>query len=213
MPPRRRLLVLAAAIGAGFGAFALGVPHSPEEIRTAVDRLGPLAPLLFALCWAALTPALASGPLLAGAAGLAFGIALGTAVGIVGATLGGVLAFAIARRYGHGAAQDLCGPRLRRIQERVERRGFAAVLCARAAPGMPTTLLNYACGLSRVRLRDFAAGSLLGGAPRILAYAAMGSSGGRLDSPAALVGLGLIAVMGLGASGAVLLGRLRPAAV
>ena len=197
MPAERRLALLAAAVGAAFAAVALGLPHSPGQLRAAFDGMGLVAPVVFALAWAALTPALASGPLLAVASGLVFGVGLGTGVGIAGATLGGIAAFSIARRFGQDATDELSGPRLRRLQERVERRGFLAVLCARMAPGVPATLLNYACGLSRVRLRDFVAGSLLGGAPRILAYTALGASGGRFDSAAAILGLALIAAMGL----------------
>ena len=105
------------------------------------------------------------------------------------------------------------GPRLRRLAERVERRGFLAVLSARIAPGVPTTMLNYVCGLSRVRLRDFIAGTAIGGAPRIAAYAALGASGGDFLSPPALAGIGLIAVMGLALPVVALLRRLRPVAV
>ena len=211
MTARRRLLALAGVIGVAFGAFALGVPHSPEGVRAGVGHLGVLAPLAFVAGWTLLTPALASGTLLAAAAGLMFGVALGTGVGLAGATLGGILAFAIARHFGQAATDELAGPRLRRIQERVERRGFLTVFSARMAPGVPATLLNYACGLSRVRLRDFVAGSVLGGVPRILAYTALGASGGKLDSAAALLGLALIAAMGLTAACALLWRRLRPA--
>ena len=212
MPAKRRLVALAAAIGAAFAILALAAPHSPDGLRAAVEGVGWLAPVVFVLAWAALTPALASGPLLAAASGLLFGIPLGTVMGIAGSTLGGIAAFAIARRFGHPAATELSGPRLQRLQERVERRGFLAVLCARMAPGVPATLLNYACGLARVRLRDFVAGSVLGGAPRILSYTALGASGGQLDSAAALIGLALIAVMSLTAAALVLLRRPRAVA-
>jgi uncharacterized membrane protein YdjX (TVP38/TMEM64 family) len=79
------------------------------------------------------------------------------------------------------------------------------------APGVPATLLNYACGLTRVRLRDFVSGSAIGGAPRILAYAALGASGGHLGSTPALVGLALIGALGLAVPASALWRRLRPA--
>jgi uncharacterized membrane protein YdjX (TVP38/TMEM64 family) len=177
-----------------------------------VSSLGVAAPLVFVLVWAVLTPALASGTLLALAAGLSFGPVGGTLVGIAGATLGGVLAFAIARRFGRTAAEQLGGPRLHQVKRRIERRGFLAVLSARMAPGVPATLLNYACGLSRVRLRDFVAGNALGGAPRMLAYASLGASGGHLASGPALLGVALIAVLALAVPAAMLWRRLRPVA-
>lgn len=198
MPPAARLVALALFVGAAFAVGAVVVPRSVGELRATVDGAGVWAPVVFALCWIALTPALAPGTLLATAAGLAFGVGLGVTVGLVGATAGGILAFLIARGTAATAVAHLEGERLRRLQERVERRGFLAVAAARAAPGVPATLLNYACGLSRVRLRDFAAGTLVGGAPRIFGYAALGGSGGDVTSPLAVVGLAIMAALSIG---------------
>jgi uncharacterized membrane protein YdjX (TVP38/TMEM64 family) len=142
---------------------------------------------------------------------LSFGAVGGTCVGIAGATAGGLIAFAIARRLGRSAVEELAGQRLLRLRERVERRGFLTVLTARLAPGVPTTLLNYACGLSRVGLRDFLGGSVIGGAPRIAAYAALGASGGHLASAPAVIGIGAIAGLGLAVPLSALWRRTRPA--
>ncbi|HEY1276171.1 MAG TPA: VTT domain-containing protein [Thermoleophilaceae bacterium] len=185
------------------------MPHSPHDLRGAVLAYGMLAPLVMVAAWAVFTPALFSGTLLATIGGLALGVPAGTAAGIAGATIGGVVSFAIARRCGHDAVERLSGDRLRSLQERFERRGFLAVLCARVAPGVPATLLNYACGLARIRLRDFAAASAIGGAPRVFAYTALGASGGDLTSPAALAGLGVIAALTAGAAAFALARRLR----
>ena len=203
MSPVARLAALALFVGAAFAAGLLLAPHSVGELRATVDSAGAWAPVVFVFCWAVLTPALAPGTLLATTAGLAFGVAEGLAVALVGATTGGLLAFLIARRTASSAVAHLEGERLRGLQERVARRGFLTVAAARAAPGVPTTLLNYACGLSRVRLRDFVAGTLVGGTPRIFGYAALGGSGGDLTSPLGLVGLGVMAAMTLAGLGVV----------
>lgn len=195
MSPALRLGALAACLAAAAGLAAAVGPRSAGELGNLFDGVGVWAPLLFAVCWTALTPALAPGTLLAAGAGLLFGIAVGMAVALVGATAGGVLAFVVARRSAGDAIEQLQGERLRRLQERVERRGFISVLVARAAPGVPTTLLNYACGLSRVRLRDFALATLLGGAPRLFGYTALGDSGGDLSSPIALAGFAVMAAL------------------
>ena len=65
---------------------------------------------------------------------------------------------------------------MRRLRDGIARRGFVAVLYARIAPGMPFTLVNYASGLTAVRLLVFAAATALGAAPRAFAYAALGGS-------------------------------------
>jgi uncharacterized membrane protein YdjX (TVP38/TMEM64 family) len=209
--PRRRLFVFALAVVAMFAAAALGMPHSPNGLRALIEPLGIVAPLGFALMWALLTPALFPGTVLAAASGLLFGAAEGTAVSMVGGTAGCVLAFALSRRFGARAAEELSGPRIQRLQERIERRGFLSVLGARLAPGVPVTLLNYAAGLSRVRLRDFAAAIAIGGAPRAFAYTALGGSGGRLDSPLAITGIALIALPALAGAVLLLRSRFRPA--
>lgn len=215
MHSRRRLLCLAALVAALFAAAALVVPHSADELRAVVAPLGVAAPIGFVLVWAALTPALFPGTALAAASGLLFGTALGTAVSIAGATLGSAIAFALARRLGRAAADDLAGPRLQRLQARIERRGFLAVLYARLAPGVPVTLLNYAGGLSRVRMRAFVAAIALGGAPRAFAYTALGGSFGDYRSPVAIVALALIVLPALAGAALLVRARLRsrPAAV
>ncbi|HET6548966.1 MAG TPA: TVP38/TMEM64 family protein [Solirubrobacter sp.] len=181
-----RIALLVGAVGALAVLAALALPHSPAGLVAAVA------------VWALVTPALFSGTVLALAAGLLFGPLKGAGVGVLGATAGGLLAFAIARRAGRGAVEALTGPRLDKTLRKIERRGFAAVLVARLAPGVPATLLNYAAGLTRVRARHFAAAIAVGGAPRAFAYAALGGSGGDLMSPAALAGFALLAALTLG---------------
>lgn len=174
--PRLRLVAIAAAAGVLFALGAVFLPHSPGAIRHAVTGYGWAAPLVFVAVWAALTPALFSGTILAVAAGLLFGPALGTLLGIAGATLGGLLSFAIARRCGAGAFEQLAPARIKRIEARIEARPLRSLVLLRVMPGMPATWLNYAVGLTKVRARTFALANALGGAPRVFIYAALGGS-------------------------------------
>jgi len=195
--PKLRLALLLLAVGAVFAFVATGVPHSPAALRDAVP-LGGFALLAAMLAaWVVLTPSLVSATPLAMASGLILGAPLGTTMAVVGATLGGVVAFLVARRCGHGAVESLAGPRLRGLQERLARRGFVAILLARIAP-TPATILHYAAGLSRVRLAHFAPAIALGGVPRHAAYASLGATGGDLGSPLALGALGLLGVLTAG---------------
>lgn len=206
----RRLIVLALAIAAAFAAAAAGLPHTPAGLRALAGAGGSFSPLIALGAWVALTCALFPGTVLAAATGLAFGAALGGTIACAGATLGGVLAFLVARRAGRADAERMLGERFAGLRERLERRGFLAVLAARVAPGMPVTAMHYVCGLSRVRLRDFAAGILLGGAPRAFAYAAIGaglSSGGGPDKLLLAAGGGFILATAL--AGAILARRAR----
>jgi uncharacterized membrane protein YdjX (TVP38/TMEM64 family) len=53
--------------------------------------------------------------------------------------------------------------------------GFRVVLLLRLSPLFPFNLLNYALGLTRVRLRDFVLASLPGMLPGTLLYVYLGS--------------------------------------
>ena len=206
---KTRLALLAAGVACLFALAAHGIPHTPAALRAAMVGYGIAAPLVALLAWTVLTPALVSGTLLAAASGLLFGPALGTAIAILGATAGGAVSFVIARRFGSSAARQLEGRRLQRLCERVEGRPFGALVLLRAAPGMPVTLLNYAVGLTRVRLSTFAAASAVGGAPRIFAYTALGGSLANATSPLGIVALSLIAAMGVAGALVALRTRLR----
>src|SRR6478735_5288792 len=104
----------------------------------------------------------------------------------VAATLGAMLAFAIGRWWAHDAVEELAGGRVARLREWIGRRGFYAILYARLAPAIPYNLVNYAAGLSPVRLGAFTAATAIGCAPRAFAYAALGGNLDDLTSPAAI---------------------------
>jgi len=166
------------------------------DVRDWVDAIGPLAPLLFVAVSASLTPLMFPGPLLAGASGLLFGTALGFPVTLASAVLGASIAFLISRHLAGDAIEQLAGPRIRALEELVSRRGFASVLYARIAPGVPYSLVNYAAGLTHIRLAVFAAATAIGTAPRAFAYTALGGSLGNLRSPEAAIAVAVLVVMG-----------------
>jgi uncharacterized membrane protein YdjX (TVP38/TMEM64 family) len=173
---RRRLLALGLVISVAFGSAIAFLPHDPGQVARLADLPAPLLAAVTIFAWTVLTPALVSGTLLAAATGLLLGGAAGMPIALVGATVGGAAAFFVARRLGRGPAEALAGPRLTRLRKRVERRPLLTIALARLAPGSPATILNYAAGLTRIRLRHFVAGSVIGGAPRVLAYTALGGA-------------------------------------
>jgi uncharacterized membrane protein YdjX (TVP38/TMEM64 family) len=194
---RRRLGLLALVLVASFALAAVLLPHD----ASALARLAQLpAPLLAAgaiAAWTLLTPAMVSGTLLAAATGLLLGAGAGMPVALAGSTLGAGAAFLVSRRLGRGPADALAGPRMRRLRERVERRPVLSIVLARAAPGSPATVLNYAAGLTRIGLRQFLAGTLIGGAPRVLAYTALGGAAAEHALWPAVAAGGLIGLLGI----------------
>lgn len=210
-----RIVALALLVGGAFLLVASSGSLSADGLRDRVDGHGPLGPLLYVAVASLLVPALFPGPLLAGAGGLLFGTALGAPLALLAVVLGAVLAFTIARRLAHDAVERLQGPRLASLRAWIGERGFLNVLYARLAPGVPYTLVNYAAGLSPVRLSAFAAATAIGAAPRTVAYAALGGSIDDLTDPVAVAAIAVLVAMAV--AGAIAArregsrGRARPA--
>lgn len=200
-----RLAALAAALAACVVVLASTGSLSAGRVRGWVDGYGAAGPLVFVAVSSLLTVALFPGPLLAGASGLLFGTALGFPISLLSAVIGASLAFSLSRWWAHDAVLELAGPRLLALRAWLGRRGFWSVLYARIAPGVPYNLVNYAAGLTAIRLTVFAAATAIGAAPRAFAYTALGGSLGNLRSPEAIAAVVVLVVMAL--AGGVLLRR------
>ena len=193
-----RLGTFAALVVAIFVvATASGSLPSAERVRDWGDGLGVAGPLVFIPLSVALLCVFVPGPVLSGAAGLLFGTALGTPVALTAATLGACTQLLITRHLAGRQVAALLPRRVRRIDEFLERRGFFAVLYVRLAPGIPYSAANYGAGLTRLRLRDMAAGTAVGALPRTLAYVALGGSFTDFDDPVARAALLLLIVVAI----------------
>ncbi|MFZ5645296.1 MAG: TVP38/TMEM64 family protein [Bacillota bacterium] len=114
--------------------------------------------------------------LVAGANGFIFGIAWGIVITLVGALLGSTVAFFAARFL----ARDYFSKRLSRYMPQVEemskRSGARVVFLARLVPILPSSIVSYAAGLSKVSFKGFFVASVLGKLPEIVIYTALGHS-------------------------------------
>lgn len=202
-PSRRaiavRVALLAVVVGALVALSVTGSLPSPGDIRDLGDSLGGAAPFVWPPLFAALNMVV-PWPVLAGASGLLFGTAPGTALALAGVLTAASLQFAIARKL---AGEDLRRRVLRRvarIDALLERNGFLAAFYSRLVPGISWGLVNYAAGLSRLRLRFLLLATATAGLPKIFAYTALGGSFNDLSSTEARVAIGLLvalAVLGL----------------
>ncbi|MBJ7328774.1 MAG: TVP38/TMEM64 family protein [Solirubrobacteraceae bacterium] len=218
MSDRARLRSLLLVIGVVFTAtavLALSGLASPDEVEQWVDDhirdpvrdLGLLGPVLFVVVGSLLTVMLFPGPVLCACGGVIFGTAVGIPTVLVTIVTGAALAFSLSRWWAHDSVERIVvdKARVQALRAWMGRRGFVAVLLARAAPGMPYNLVNYACGLTPVGLGAFVAATALGAAPRTAAYVALGGSFGDLRSPGAIAAVAVLAIMGI--LGATLLAR------
>ncbi|UUY05295.1 TVP38/TMEM64 family protein [Svornostia abyssi] len=216
MSDRARLGSFAAVVVVVFGITAvltLSGTLSVDEIqdwveaniREPVRDLGVFGPLLFIAVGSLLTVALFPGPVLCAIGGVIFGTAVGIPTVLATIVTGAALAFSLSRWWAHDAVERTAGARTQALRAWVGRRGFVAILLARAAPGLPYNLVNYAAGLAPVSLVAFVGATAIGAAPRTAAYVALGGSFGDLRSPEALAAVAVLAVMGV--TGAWLLAR------
>jgi uncharacterized membrane protein YdjX (TVP38/TMEM64 family) len=167
------LAVVVAVAGAALLREPAGtwLVHAVETAR----RAGPTGWFLYGLAYVAgallLLPAL---PITIGA-GWAFGPVVGACVAVPASCLGACVAFTAGRTAARRFGLEPRGARWTALAEAVRSGGFRAVLLLRLSPAVPFAALNYALGLSPLRLRAFAGASLLGMLPGTIAYAWLGS--------------------------------------
>ncbi len=198
--PLAGLLLLALAVAAITVVVAAAGWTDANRLRDSVAGAGPLAPFVFALLFAVLTLAPWPKNVMSAAAGFLFGMPVGVLAVLAGANLGALVAFGLARALGRDAVVRWTGPGLVRAEEVLQRRGFLSVLVARLVPVVPFTIINYAAGLSPVRLRDYVLATLIGMLPGTVTYVALGAYGREPRSWEFAAALGaLVALTAIGA--------------
>ncbi|UWQ58620.1 TVP38/TMEM64 family protein [Leisingera caerulea] len=132
--------------------------------------------------------------ILALCAGAIFGTLLGAVLIWTGAMLGALVAFWLARRLGQETVRDwLSKAQVRQLDAWTEERGALALLAARLVPVIAFNLINYAAGLTQVRLWTFVWTTALGILPVTLLSTWFGAQMLDLDWPVlAAVSAGLL---------------------
>ncbi|MCZ2836913.1 TVP38/TMEM64 family protein [Modestobacter sp. VKM Ac-2985] len=165
------LVVLAVVV-----AVVVGVPDA-QQVRADVAAVGPAAPVLFVLVYAVASLAPVPKNVFSVAAGLLFGFVEGTGIVLLAALSGALAAFALGRALGREAVERMTGGRVARVDALLGRHGLLAVLGVRLVPVLPFTAINYAAGLTAVRLRDYVLGTAVGIVPGTVAHVALGAYG------------------------------------
>lgn len=173
-----RALLLLGLLGAAVASLTLFPAGSwalalVEGIRSA----GAAGVGVFAVVYVVAAVLLLPGSMLTLAAGFAYGPVVGTLLvsptSVAAATISFLLARSVARDWvGRKVARD---PRFEAIDAAVGESGFKIVALLRLSPVLPFGLLNYALGLTRVRLRDYVISSWLGMIPATVLYVYLGS--------------------------------------
>ena len=151
-----------------------------------VNGLGVWGPVVFILGYATAVVAFVPGSILTLAAGAIFGLVEGTLYVFVAATLGATAAFIVSRTIARTAIEKRLrgNEKFAAIDRAVAAQGRRIVFLLRLSPAFPFTLLNYALGLTQVRLVDYFVASV-GMLPGTVLYVYYGKLAGDV---AALAG-------------------------
>ncbi|RTZ58317.1 MAG: sulfurtransferase, partial [Gammaproteobacteria bacterium] len=173
----KRLLLLAALIAAILAVILNRDRFDAAALQQWVESTGAIGPLAFIAIYALGTVLFLPGSLLTLSGGALFGPLWGTLYNLLGATLGATLAFVIARHLASDWVSEKAGGRLKQLINGVEKEGWRFVAFTRLVPLFPFNLLNYALGLTRIRLGHYVMATFVFMIPGALAYTWLGYTG------------------------------------
>jgi len=146
------------------------------------------------------------------AAGAIFGSIMGTVYANIAATTGATLAFLVTRYLLRDVVLNKFGSTLEGMNRELETRGFSYLLFLRLVPLFPFFLINLAAGLTRIPLRTFFLGTMLGIIPGGFVYVNAGASLATIDSLSGIASprvLGSFALLGMFALAPVLYNKFK----
>jgi len=153
-----------------------------SSIQANLDRLGIFAPIIFIGFYILGTVLFFPGSLLTLVGGALFGPWLGTLYNLTGATLGATLAFLVSRYLGSEWVQQKASGILQKLLEGVETEGWRFIAFVRLVPLFPFNLLNYALGLTRIKLLPYMLTTWICMIPGGFAYTWLGHAGSEAAS-------------------------------
>ncbi|MEA1889370.1 MAG: VTT domain-containing protein [Pseudomonadota bacterium] len=167
-------LVLAAGITL---AIVYRDQFNAEMLENRVKEAGAAGPVIYILIYAVGTLFFLPGSVLTLTGGALFGPVMGTFVNLTGATLGALGSFLIARYLAHDWVANKTGGRIKTLMDGVENEGWRFVAFVRLVPLFPFNLLNYALGLTRIKLFHYVIATYIFMLPGAIAYTYLGYAG------------------------------------
>ncbi len=167
-------LVLIAGI-----ALAIGYRQqlNAAALENWVRGAGAAGPIIFMIIYAVAAVFFLPGSVLTLVGGALFGPVWGTFYNLTGATLGATLAFLVARYLVSDWVEQKAGGKFKKIKQGVEEEGWRFVALVRLVPLFPFNLLNYALGLTRIKLLHYIIASYIFMLPASIAYTYLGYAG------------------------------------
>lgn len=171
----------------------LPLSEIPHLLEAWLDDFGLFkAASLYVVIYAVRPLILFPATLLTVASGLIFGPWLGVLFTILGENASANLAFVLARWFGREAVVKHADPRWQSWDQKLERNGLVSVLIMRLAM-LPFDAVNFGCGLTAVRQRDFALGTFFGILPSLIGFVLLGGTvASGVAHRGAIIGLSLM---------------------
>jgi len=173
----RRFLLLCLLCAGIAAAFVWRDQLSTENLTAWLAHAGWIAPLVFIAGYGVAAVLFLPGLVFTLAGGALFGPVYGTLYNLIGATLGATLAFLVARYMASDWVARHTQGRLQQLVAGVEAEGWRFVAFVRLVPLFPYNLLNYALGLTRIRLSQYVITTFIFMAPAGAAYTYLGYAG------------------------------------
>jgi uncharacterized membrane protein YdjX (TVP38/TMEM64 family) len=165
----------------------------------------PLAPLLVAATYVVGGVVALPVTLMIIATVLVFGAWLGLLYALAGSLLSALAVFGIGRWIGRETVRRFAGSLINRLSRKLSEAGLWAVITFRIVPVAPFSVINLIAGVSEIRWRDFALGTLVGMLPGVIAVVLLAdriaASLRNPDLEEMSLLLGAIALVGLGLAG------------
>jgi uncharacterized membrane protein YdjX (TVP38/TMEM64 family) len=196
-------VIIAAALVVAFALLVRALPIVAwlEAFKAWVQDVGPIGYVLYVLvyivCCVLIVPALA----LTLGAGAIFGFVGGAIVNLIGATLGATTAFLLARGVLRHRVERMTSrsTKFGALDRAITREGTKIMWLVRISGFPPFTWVNYAFGLTGIRLGPFLLTTFFGIVPGTIAFTYAGAAGA-----AALSGSGNRVLLIVTAVGAIL---------
>jgi uncharacterized membrane protein YdjX (TVP38/TMEM64 family) len=176
----RALKIATIAIVATAAIVALryaGIGAMTRAALAWISSLGAIAPVIFIALYIVACVLFVPASIITIGAGAIFGVLWGSVYVSIGATAGATCAFLIGRYLARERVARWIARRrnFAAIDAAVAREGWKIVALTRLSPVFPFNALNYAYGLTRVRLRDYVIATWAGALPGTVMYVYIGS--------------------------------------
>ncbi|HEX8152779.1 MAG TPA: TVP38/TMEM64 family protein [Thermoanaerobaculia bacterium] len=176
-----------------------------ESVKAYVRGAGAMGYVIYALVYALCCVFFIPASVLTLGAGAIFGVVRGTIVVLFGATLGATLAFLLARTVMRRKIEAMTAgnAKLAAVDRAIEAEGTKIMFLMRLSGFPPFTWINYALGLTGVKLGAYVLTTFIGIIPGCAAFAyagaagaaAVSGSGNRIGLIAAAVGATIVSVV------------------